>query len=209
MTRFTRFALAAAIVTTFGASAHAQAPATSWTIDANHSAAQFAVKHLMVSTVRGQFEKMSGTVDYDGKDIRTVVVRITIDAASVNTRVAMRDNDLRSANFFEVDKYPTITFVSKKSEPLDAGHFKLTGDLTMHGVTREVVLDVEGPMTPIKQGPRLRTGATATTKVNRRDFGLQYNRMVESAAVVGDEITITLDVEVTRPVDAPPPPGLR
>lgn len=189
-----------------GAAIHtvpAQAPtqqggAQTWTIDANHSAAQFAVRHLLVSTVRGQFDKLSGTIRMVGNDVRSIAIDVTIDAASVNTRVAGRDADLRSANFFDTEKYPTITFVSKKSEPVDAARFTITGDLTMHGVTREVMLDVEGPSAPLTQGQVVRVGASATTKINRRDFGLQYNRVVEGAAAVGDVIQITLDVEATR-----------
>ena len=202
MTTVSRYLLLGVVASTFASPGAAQsgspAGASSWTIDPNHTAAQFAVRHLLVSTVRGHFERVSGTIQYDGKDVRTLAVQVTIDAASVNTRVAMRDDDLRSANFFEADKYPTITFVSRKAELVDDGGFKLTGDLTIRGVTREVVLDGEGPMVPVRQGPMLRTGATATTKINRRDFGLVYGRMVEGAAVVGDEITITIDVEAVR-----------
>ena len=175
-----------------------QAAVQSWTIDANHTAAQFAVRHMLVSTVRGQFDKLSGTIRMSGSDVRSIAIDVTIDAASINTRVAGRDADLRSANFFDVEKYPTITFVSKKSEPVDATHFKVTGDLTMHGVTREVVLDVEGPSAPLTQGQTVRVGASATGKINRRDFGLEYNRLVEGVAAVGDEIQLTIDVEATR-----------
>src|SRR5579885_3660672 len=187
------------------AALHGAASAQSWTIDPNHSAAQFAVKHMMVSTVRGQFEKVSGTIQYDGRDLRGLAVNATIDAASVNTRVENRDKDLRSANFFDVAKYPTISFVSKRVQPVDADHFKLIGDLTMHGVTKEVTLDVEGPSAPIKQGNLLRTGASATTKINRHDFALNYSKMVEATPIVGDEITITLDIEATRPASSPSP----
>jgi polyisoprenoid-binding protein YceI len=187
-------ALAAVLI--FTAVAGAQAP--TWNIDPNHSAAQFAVKHLLVSTVRGQFEKMSGTIQWDGKDVKSIAVNVTIDAASVNTRVAMRDNDLRSANFFEVATYPTITFVSKAAEPGEAGKFRLLGALTMHGVTRDVWLDVEGPSAPLTQGPNLRTGASATTKIKRQDFNLTFNRAVEGAPVVADSIAITIDIEATR-----------
>lgn len=175
-----------------------QAAVQSWAIDANHTAAQFAVRHMLVSTVRGQFDKLSGTIRMSGSDVRSIAIDVTIDAASINTRVAGRDADLRSANFFDVEKYPTITFVSKKSEPVDATHFKVTGDLTMHGVTREVVLDVEGPSAPLTQGQTVRMGASATGKINRRDFGLEYNRLVEGVAAVGDEIQLTIDVEATR-----------
>ena len=190
--------LVATLLLAVAPAAPAQPGPQVWTIDPNHTAAQFAVRHLLVSTVRGQFEKLSGTIQTDGDDVRSLSVQVTIDAASVNTRVAMRDNDLRSSNFFEVDKFPTITFASKRSERVDAGHFRLTGDLTIHGVTREVVLDVEGPTPPVKQGPGLRIGASATTKIRRRDFGLEYNRVIEGAAIVGEEITITIDVEATR-----------
>jgi polyisoprenoid-binding protein YceI len=174
------------------------AQAQTWTIDPNHTAAQFAVRHLVVSTVRGQFEKTSGTITWDGKDVRTVQVQVTIDVASVNTRVKMRDDDLRSDNFFDVARFPIITFTSKSVEVVDATRFKLTGALTMHGVTRDVVLDVEGPSPPIRQGPMLRTGATATTKINRHDFGLTYSRVMEGVPIVGDDVTITIDIEATR-----------
>jgi|SRR5579884_1732243 len=179
--------------------------AQTWTIDPNHSSAQFAVRHLMVSTVRGEFDKVSGTIQYDGKDVASLRVNATIDAASVNTRVENRDKDLRSANFFDVEKYPTITFVSKRAQAIDAGHLKLVGDLTMHGVTKEVTLDVDGPSPPVKQGAMLRTGATATTKINRHDFNLNYSKMVEATPIVGDDITITIDVEATRPIGAGSP----
>jgi polyisoprenoid-binding protein YceI len=177
----------------------APADPNTWNIDPNHTAAQFAVRHLLVSTVRGQFDKLSGSVIYDGRDINTLRVNVVIDAASVNTRVERRDNDLRSANFFEVATYPTITFVSKRVESAGAGKFKLVGDLTMHGVTKEVVLDVEGPTAVLKQANgNQRVGASATGKINRRDFGLQFNAVVEGAPVVGDEITLTIDIEAVK-----------
>lgn len=169
-----------------------------WTIDPNHTAAQFAVKHMMVSTVRGQFDRTSGTIEWDGKDPATIKANVIIDAASVNTRVAMRDNDLRSANFFDVAKYPTITFLSTRVEPAAAGRLRMTGDLTMHGVTKSVVLDVDGPSEPIHQGQMLRVGASASTKINRHDWGLDYGRLVEAVPVVGDEIALTIDIEATR-----------
>jgi len=176
----------------------AGAQTQTWTIDPNHTAAQFAVRHLLVSTVRGQFDSTRGTIEWDGKDVRTIKVNVEIAAASVNTRVQMRDNDLRSANFFEVARYPTITFVSKSVDVVDGNRFKLTGALTMHGVTKDVVLDVEGPSKPLAQGPNLRIGATASTKIVRQDWGLTFNRAVEGAPIVGDEITITIDIEATR-----------
>jgi len=177
-------------------SARAQAPI--WNIDPNHTAAQFAVKHLLVSTVRGQFDRLSGTVQWDGNDVKTMVVNVSIDAASINTRIQARDNDLRSTNFFDVGTYPTITFASKSVQPVDATHFKMTGALTMHGVTKDVVLDVEGPSAPLSSPQGLRVGASASTKVDRHDWGLHYNRAIEAAPIVGDLITITLDIEATR-----------
>lgn len=187
----------AAVLLVFAAPAAAQ---TTWTIDPNHSNAQFAVRHMMVATVRGEFGKLAGTVEFDGKNPASVAADVTIDATTVNTRVAMRDADLKSPNFLEVEKYPTLTFKSKKSEPAAPGRFKLTGDLTIHGVTREVVLDVEGPTAAVNDGRgNLRAGATATTKINRKDFGLVWNRAIEGGGVlVGDEVAITIDVEVMR-----------
>ena len=174
------------------------AQAATWQIDPNHSSAQFAVRHMVVSTVRGTFNKISGSAQFDPAKPAASSIEASIDVASVDTRVEMRDNDLRSPNFFDVQKYPTITFKSKKVEPAGAGKLKIAGDLTIHGVTREVVLDVDGPTSPINDGRGQRVGASATTKVNRRDFGLLYNRMVEAGAVVGDEVTITLDIEIVK-----------
>ena len=178
--------------------ASAVAQTSTWQIDPNHSSAQFAVRHLVVSTVRGTFNKLSGTAQYDPAHPAASSIEATIDAASVDTRVEARDKDLRSPNFFDVDKYPTITFKSKKVEAAGAGKLKITGDLTIHGVTKEVVLDVDGITAPINDGRGQRVGASATTKINRRDFGLQYNRMVEASAVVGDDVTITLDIELVK-----------
>jgi polyisoprenoid-binding protein YceI len=178
-----------------------QAPAggpNTWTIDNGHSAAQFSVKHMMVSTVRGTLGKVSGTIEYDGKSVEGIKADVTIDIAGVNTSNQSRDNDLRSENFFDVAKYPTIAFKSKRVEAAGAGKFKMIGDLTMHGVTKEVALDVEGPSAPLKQGQNLRVGASASTKINRRDFGLQYNRMIEAAPIVGDDIQVQIDVEATK-----------
>jgi len=178
-----------------------QAPAggpNTWTIDSGHSAAQFSVKHMMVSTVRGTLGKASGTIEYDGKSVDSLKADVTIDVTGVNTQNQNRDNDLKSENFFDIAKYPTATFKSKRVEAAGAGKFKLIGDLTLHGVTKEISLDVEGPSSPLKQGQNLRVGASATTKINRRDFGLQYNRMIESAPIVGDEVQVQIDVEATK-----------
>jgi polyisoprenoid-binding protein YceI len=169
-----------------------------WQLDPPHSSAQFSVRHLGVSTVRGAFTKVSGSVVYDSANLGKSSIQATIDAASVDTRVEMRDNDLRSPRFLDAQKYPTITFQSKKVEAAGAGKLKVTGDLTIKGVTKEVVLDVDGPAPAIKDPlgkDRLRMGASATTKINRNDFGVSG-----LPGIVGDDITITLDVEMTKPV---------
>jgi polyisoprenoid-binding protein YceI len=167
-----------------------------WQLDPAHCSAQFSVRHLGISTVRGAFTKLTGAVQYDPAAPGKSSLEATIDATSVDTRVEMRDNDLRSPNFLDVQKYPTITFQSKKVEAAGAGKLKVTGDLTVHGVTKEVALDVDGP-TPAMKDPwgNLRMGASATTKINRMDFGVSGR-----PGVVGDDITITLDIEMTRQV---------
>ena len=146
-----------------------------WKIDPNHSAAQFAVRHLGISTVRGEFRKVTGSANYDPADPAKTSLEATIDATTVDTRVEMRDKDLRSPNFLDVEKYPTITFKSKRAESAGAGKLKITGDLTIHGVTREVVLDVDGPTAPVKD-PRgnLHMGASATTKISREGFRCKW-----------------------------------
>jgi len=183
------------LVTALAMAASAAAQAGTWQIDANHTAAQFSVKHLGVSTVRGAFTRVTGTVKYDSADPAKDSVDVTIDSNSVDTRVEMRDNDLRSPRFFDVQKYSTITFHSKSVKVAGPGKLQITGDLTIHGVTKEVVLDVDGPTEPIKDpmGKGQRMGASATTKVNRQDFGVSA-----LSGLVGDEITITIDVEMTK-----------
>jgi polyisoprenoid-binding protein YceI len=165
-----------------------------WQIDPAHTNSQFSVRHLAISTVRGVFEKTIGTVVFDPADPAKTQINATIDATTVNTRVQMRDNDLRSPHFFDVDKYPTITFKSKRTEAEGPGKLKITGDLTIHGTTKEVVLEVEGPTPPISTPMGdIRMGASATTQINRHDFGLNGG-----AGVAGDEIQIILDVELKR-----------
>jgi polyisoprenoid-binding protein YceI len=183
------------------ASAPLFAQGTTWQIDSAHTSAQFAVKHLMVSTVRGQFNKTTGTATWDGKDFATASVDVVIDASTINTREPRRDDHLRSADFFDVAKYPTITFKSTKIEAVSPGKLKLTGDMTLHGVTKSVVFDVEGPSAPLKEQNGTRVGASATTKIKRSDFGLTWNRAIEAGGVaVSDEVSITIDVEfVNRP----------
>jgi len=166
-----------------------------WQLDPAHSAAQFAVRHMGISTVRGNFTKLSGTVQYDPADLTKSSVEATIETGSVNSRVDMRDNDLRSEKFFDVAKFPNITFKSKRVESGGEGKLKVTGDLTIHGVTKEVVLDVDGPTQPFKD-PRGNShmGASATATINRRDFGVG----ALPAAMVSDNVAITLDMELVK-----------
>jgi polyisoprenoid-binding protein YceI len=175
-----------------------------WRIDGSHSAANFSVRHMMVSTVRGQLGRITGTLEYDGKDVNSIKADISIDVNGINTQNEGRDKHLRSPDFFDVPNNPNITFKSKRVETAGSGKFKLIGDLTMRGTTKEVVLDVEGPMPVVKsQRGGLVTGASATTKINRLEYGLKWNNMVEAGPVVSDEVTITVDIEANRPT----PPG--
>lgn len=165
-----------------------------WKIDPNHTAAQFSVRHMAISTVRGAFTKVSGEVAYDPKDVTKTTIQATIEADSIDTRVSKRDDDLR-ANYFEVAKYPTIIFKSKQAQAAGEGKLKVTGDLTIRGVTKEVVLDVDGPSQAI-QDPRgnFHMGASASTKISRKDFGI-----TNSPGVIGDDIEITIDTEMIKP----------
>jgi len=166
-----------------------------WQLDPAHSSAQFAVRHNGISTVRGAFAKLSGTVQYDPGDPTKTVLEATIDASTVDTRVDPRDKDLRGTNFFDVEKFPAITFKSKRVEVQGPGKLKVTGDLTIHGVTKEVVLMVDGPNGPNKDARgNLHMGASATTQINRKDFGVSG-----ATGVVGDDVEITIDVEMVRP----------
>jgi polyisoprenoid-binding protein YceI len=174
--------------------------AATWQIDLDHSSFQFKVRHLMISNVKGDFTRAKGTVTIDDKDITNMKIELAIDAASVSTDNAKRDEHLRGPDFFDVAKYPTITFVSKKVMKVDPDRLKVIGDLTIHGVTREVTVDVEGP-TPEVKDPwgNFRRGASATTKINRKDFGLTWNRVLETGGVVvGEDVNIFVEVELVR-----------
>jgi polyisoprenoid-binding protein YceI len=174
-------------------------PQQIYEIDPAHSSAHFSVRHMMVSNVRGQFTKVSGTIKFDSANPANSSVEATIDAASIDTHDQQRDTHLKSDDFFDVGKFPTLTFRSKRIEVhIDGG--KVTGDLTMHGVTEEITLDVEGP-TPENKDPwgKYRIGLSATTKLSRKDFGLTWNSALETGGVlVGDEVKITIDVEAVR-----------
>jgi polyisoprenoid-binding protein YceI len=173
--------------------------AATYQIDGAHSSAGFTVRHMMVSNVSGAFTKLSGSVDYDADNLAQSRIEVTIEAASVNTRNEGRDKHIRTADFFDVENYPTITFRSKRVEKAGEGRLRVVGDLTLRGVTKEVVLDVEGPTPEIQQQSAFRMGASATTRINRKDFGVNYNRVMDSGGVVvSDEVRITIDVELVR-----------
>ena len=178
----------------------AAAANSNWQIDPAHSSAQFSVRHMAISTVRGAFSKVTGSVVLDDKEVAKSTVEVTIDANSVDTRVPDRDNDLRSEKFFDVAHYPSITFKSRKVEQLTPGRLKVTGDLTIRGTTKEVVLDVEGPTAPVKDPwGNTRNAATATTKINRQDFGVKWNATLDNGGVVvGDDVSIIIDVELVK-----------
>lgn len=178
----------------------AMAFATIWNIDTDHTNIGFKVRHLMVTNVKGSFEKHTGVVDINDKDITKSKVEVSIDTASINTNVQKRDEHLRSADFFDVAKYPTMTFVSKKIAKAGKNKLKVTGDLTLHGITKQVVLDVEGPTAEIKDpSGNIRRGAVANAKINRKDFGLTWNKALETGGVViGDEVAITLEIEMIK-----------
>lgn len=184
-----------------GLAATAAAQTEVWTIDPAHTSAQFAVKHMLVSTVRGTLGPVKGTAEWDGKDVRTLKVDVTIDVTGLSTQNEKRDAHLKSADFFDAANHPAITFKSKRVEPAAPGHFTLIGDLTIRGNTHEVALDVEGPSPPMKQRNSLRIGASATGRISRKEYGLLWNNLLETGgAVVGDEVQITIDTELTKPV---------
>lgn len=177
-----------------------QAATSTWQIDPQHTAAQFSVRHLAISTVRGQFSNVKGTVQFDDADVTKSMVDVTIDVNSVDTREPKRDAHLKSADFFDAAKYPVMTFKSKKVEKVSDGKLKVTGDLTIRGTTKEVVLDVDGPTAPVKDPWGMqRTALTATTKVNRQDYGVKWNATMDNGGVVvGDEISIIIDLEMVK-----------
>jgi polyisoprenoid-binding protein YceI len=167
----------------------ALAAPTNWSIDPSHSSTGFAVKHLVVSTVRGQFTKTGGTLRLDDADLARSSVEATIDAASIDTR---------APDFFDTAKYPTITFKSTKVARAGKGQLRVTGDLTLHGVTKPVTLDVAASAEVKGMFGETRRGFSGTVKINRKDFGLTWGKVLEAGPVVGDEVTITLDIEAVK-----------
>ena len=177
----------------------AAAETSNWTIDPAHSNSQFSVKHLVISTVRGQFGKTTGALRLDEKDLTKSAVEATIDVTTIDTRVADRDTHLKSPDFFDAAKYPTMTFKSTKVEKAGDDKLKVTGDLTLKGTTKPVVLEVSySPTAVTGMRGELRLGFSATTKINRKDFGLSWSKVVEAGPVVGDEVTIVIDAETVK-----------
>ncbi len=175
----------------------------SWRIDTLHSSAQFSVRHMMISTVRGQFGGVKGAVLYDPKNPKKSSVEATIDCSTINTGEPKRDSDLKTAEFFDVAHYPVMTFKSKRVDTAGRGKLRVTGELTINAITRQVILDVEGPTQPIKdtQG-REKIGVSGTTKVSRKEYGILYNPIMETGGVaVSDEVTIVLEIELIRNED--------
>ena len=180
------------------------ASASTWNIDPEHSSIQFNVSHLGLVEVKGIFRKYQGTVTLDEKDIAKSSVNVTIEAASIDTGVEKRDEHLKTADFFEVAKHPTITFISKKVNQAGEGKLKVSGDLTICGVTKEVVLDVTGPTKELKDPwGNIRRGVSATTTINRTEFGLTYNKILDNGVmVIGNKVTISLEAELIKAKDS-------
>ena len=182
------------------AAASAARATSSWDIDPAHTSAQFAVKHLMVSTVRGTLGAVTGTAVFDEADISKSSVQATIDVAGIDTREAKRDAHLKSPEFLDAAKFPTITFKSKKVESVGADKFKITGDLTIRGVTKEVTLDVEGTPKPLNDPfGKVRMGGSAHTRINRQDFGVNFSKTMDNGGlVVGNDVDVTIDIEIVK-----------
>ena len=192
---FIRTLLAGAVLVVAALPATAQ----TWKIDSAHSSATFTVKHMMVSNVHGRFGKVEGTVVYDGKNLAAAQVDTTIDATTITTDNEKRDAHLRSADFFDAPGFPTITFKSKRVEVVGAGKFKLIGDLTMRGKTKEVVLEADGPTAPVTAQGSERVGVTATTTLNRHDYGVSWSRTMDGGGyVVGDDVKVTIELELIK-----------
>lgn len=177
-----------------------QTATTTWNIDPVHSVAEFKVKHMMISNVKGQFTAVSGVLSLDENDIANSRIEASIDAASIDTRDEQRDAHLKSADFFDAEKYPKLSFQSGSITRTGDGELSIEGDLTIHGVTRKVVFRAEGPSAAAKDPwGNTRIGLSATAKINRKDFGLTWNAALETGGIlVGEEVTITLDVQFVK-----------
>ena len=175
-----------------------QTATTTWNIDPVHSVAEFKVKHMMISNVKGTFSGLTGDLTEHLADASLSFIEATIDVATVNTNDAQRDGHLKSADFFDVEKYPTMSFKSTQVKPDGDGGHKVSGDFTLHGVTKQITFSVDGPSAPGKDPwGNIRIGLTATTKISRKDFGITADPMI-----VGDEVVITIDIEMLVPGSA-------
>lgn len=195
-----RLSLIWVFCTATGFSPGLYAQVTNWRIDPLHSSAQFSVKHMMISTVRGHFGGVKGTVVYDSKNPAASSVEATIDCSTVNTGEPKRDSDLKTAEFFDVKRYPVMKFKSSSVEVAGQDKLKITGDLTINAITHRVILDVDGPTPEVKdtQG-RYKVGVAAVTKVSRKEYGILYNPIMETGGVaVSDEVAIELDIELIK-----------
>jgi polyisoprenoid-binding protein YceI len=182
-----------------GSTINQTAKATTWTLDPAHTLVEFAAKHLMITTVKGRFADVSGTITMNEADPASSSVQAVIKAASIDTRTGQRDTHLKSADFLEVEKYPEITFASTKVEPAGEDRLRITGDLTIHGVTKSVVLEVTDEGRSKDPWGGIRAGFSATTRIDRRDFGLTWNQALETGGVmVSNEIRITIEAEATK-----------
>ena len=177
-----------------------QTAVSTWNIDPAHSVAEFKVKHMMISNVKGQFAKVSGTLTLDESELTNSRIDALIEAASIETRDAQRDAHLKSPDFFDVEKFPTLAFKSSRISLVRDGELAVDGDLTIRGLTRKVTFNVEGPTPPAKDPwGNTRVAVSATTKINRKDFGLTWNAALETGGIlVGDEVTITLDIQFVK-----------
>jgi len=173
---------------------------TTWSIDPAHSVAEFKVKHMMIANVKGHFSKVAGVLVHDESDRTKSRVEATIEAASIETRESQRDTHLKSADFLHVEKFPTLSFKSTDIKVADDGELKVHGDLTIRGVTRKVTFAVEGPTPPTKDPwGNTRIAISATTKINRKDYGLTWNAALETGGIlVGEEVTIALEAEFVK-----------
>jgi polyisoprenoid-binding protein YceI len=182
------------------ASTAAASALTVWEIDPAHTHAQFKVRHLMISNVKGEFTKLSGTTKWDTADVTRSTVEVAVDVNSINTREPQRDGHLKSPDFFDAEHYPTISFRSTKITRTDDGTLELTGDLTIRGVTKPVTFELEGP-TPETKDPwgNVRVGIEANTTIDRKDFGLTWNSPLEGGGVmVGDKVALSIDAELIK-----------
>jgi polyisoprenoid-binding protein YceI len=195
-----RLASRAAVLVGLILSTALRAEDIAWRIDTNHSAAHFSVRHLMISTVRGEFSGISGMVRYDARHPAQASVEATVDCRTLNTGVAKRDEQMKGPDFFEVKKYPNMVFKSKRVQTAGKDKLKVTGDLTINNTTREVVIEVDGPSPQVKDAQgRMKIGLNATARINRKDFGIVWNEVLDNGGVaVADQVVITLDIELVK-----------